>query len=161
MLSRSWIEAEVIQSQHIVRPTAAADTLDRDQFALEILRSFELRARHEIAFGALEQRADDHDVQASGGEIQHGVGAGQNRIHITGYQGRSSERSNAHVDDFDVEAVLTVKPLLDADPEHGGIFAARAVGDAECRCCLRRGRVRANQGAKHRDCEQPKTKGVK
>jgi hypothetical protein len=31
-----WIEAEVIHRQHVVRPSAAADTLDRHQFALQV-----------------------------------------------------------------------------------------------------------------------------
>ena len=70
------IESEVIQSQHIVRPTAAADTLNRNQFALKILGSLEFRSGQEIPIGVLEQRPDDHDSQPSGGEIQHGVGAG-------------------------------------------------------------------------------------
>ena len=52
-------------------------------------------------------------------------------LHISGYQRRRSERSYPHVDDLDVETVLAVKTLLDAHPEHGGVFSAGAVGDAK------------------------------
>ena len=125
------IETEVVQGEYIVRPTAAADTLDRDQFAFEIFGPLELGPRHKVPLRALEQRADDYDIEPSGGEIQHGVGAGQNRIDIAGYQRRCGEGSDAHVDGLDVEPVLAVKALLNPDPKHRRVFPRRAVGDAK------------------------------
>ncbi len=125
------VEPQVIHSQYVVSPTAAADALDSELLAFQVFGFLDFRPRHEIALKPADDIADDDDVQSSRGNVQDVVRAGKNRLHIRRRQGRHCQRAGAHEDDFDVEPMLAIKTLVDPDPEYRRIFTAGSVGDAE------------------------------